>query len=65
MRTEQLVLTNAKLEAQINEHKQTQESLQQSQANLAHVNRVVRALNEQLIKGQEAERIPGQRREQK
>ena len=57
MRTEQLVLTNAKLGAQINEHKQTQESLQQSQANLASVNRVVRALNEQLVKAQEAERI--------
>jgi signal transduction histidine kinase len=57
MRTEQLVLTNAKLEAQITEHKQTQESLQQSQANLASVNRVVRALNEQLIKAQEAERM--------
>jgi len=56
-RTEQLVLTNTKLEEQITEHKQTQESLQQSQASLAQVNRVIRALNEQMIKAQEAERM--------
>ena len=56
-RTEQLVLANAKLEVQITEHEQTQESLRQSQANLAHVTRSVRALNEQMIKAQEAERM--------
>jgi C4-dicarboxylate-specific signal transduction histidine kinase len=41
IRTEQLVLTNAKLEAEIIERKQMQESLQQAQANLARVNRVM------------------------
>jgi two-component system, LuxR family, sensor kinase FixL len=41
IRTEQLALTNAKLEAQIAERKQTQDSLQQAQANLARVNRVM------------------------
>ncbi len=41
IRTEQLVSTNAKLEAQIIERKQTQESLQQAQANLERLNRVM------------------------
>jgi C4-dicarboxylate-specific signal transduction histidine kinase len=41
IRTEQLVSTNAKLEAQIIERKQAQESLQQAQANLERLNRVM------------------------
>lgn len=40
-RTQLLALTNAQLEAQIAERKQTQESLQQAQANLERVNRVM------------------------
>jgi len=41
IRTEQLVSTNAKLEAQIIERKQAQESLQQAQASLERLNRVM------------------------
>jgi C4-dicarboxylate-specific signal transduction histidine kinase len=40
-RTEELVLTNAKLEAQIAERKQAEEALQQAQADLARVTRIM------------------------
>ena len=40
IRTEQLVLTNAKLEAQIAEREQAEEALRQARADLAHVGRV-------------------------
>ena len=41
LRTEQLTFTNAKLQAQIAEHKQTQESLHQARLDLARINRVM------------------------
>ena len=40
-RAEELVLTNAKLEVQIAERKQAEEALQQAQADLAHVTRIM------------------------